>query len=67
MSSAEIRERLLQLAQERLAAHASGLDQNTAYMADLDDEVETVRAAYVGAAVIDIATLRGELSGRDMG
>jgi hypothetical protein len=32
-------------------------------MADLDDEITATRAAYVGAAVTDIAMLRGRLSG----
>jgi hypothetical protein len=67
MSSTEIRERLLELARERLEAEAAGLDRDTAYMADLDDEVAACRAAYVGAAVTEIAALRGELFGRDVG
>jgi hypothetical protein len=67
MSSAEIRERLLELARERLEAEGTGLDRDAAYMADLDDEVAACRAAYVGAAVTEIAVLRGELFGRDAG
>jgi hypothetical protein len=67
MLSAEIRMRLQQLAVERLEAEASGLDRDTAYMADLEEEVANCRAAFVGAAVTEIATLRGELFGRDQG
>ena len=36
-------------------------------MADLDEEITATRNAYVGAAVTDIATLRGQLSGRLFG
>ena len=67
MSSEEIRDRLLQLALERLEAESVGLHRDPGYMADLDDEVTTCRAAYVGAVVTDIAVLRGELFGRDAG
>ena len=67
MSSAEIRERLQELTLELVAAEAAGLDRDPAYMADLEDEVAACRAAYVGAAVTDIAVLRGELFGRDVG
>jgi hypothetical protein len=38
-----------------------------AYMADLDDEIAEVSDAYVGAAVTEIATLRAELFGPQMG
>jgi hypothetical protein len=67
MLPAEIRARLLQLAQERLDAQDLGLAGDPAYMADLDDEVVACRAAYVGAAVTEIAVLRGELYGRNTG
>jgi hypothetical protein len=40
-----------------------GLAADGAYMADLDDEIAACRAAYVGAAVTEIAVMRGELSG----
>jgi hypothetical protein len=36
-------------------------------MADLDDEISLCRAAFVGAAVTEIAVARGELSGRQTG
>jgi hypothetical protein len=67
MLPSEIRARLLQLVQERLAAEDAGLTEDTAYMADLEDEVAVCRAAYVGAAVTQIAVLRGELYGRNAG
>jgi hypothetical protein len=67
MSPTEIRIRLLQLAAERLDAKDVGLAGDPAYMADLDSEVAAYRAAYVGAVVTEIASLRGELYGRPMG
>lgn len=65
--SAAIRARLLELARERLEAESAGLDRDPAYMADLTEEVATLRAAFVGAAVTEIAVLRGELFGRELG
>jgi hypothetical protein len=67
MSSTEIRARLIELAQERAAAEDAGLDGNRAYMADLEEEVSAYRLALVGAAVTEIAVLRGELFGRQFG
>ena len=40
---------------------------DTAYMADLEDEIAEVSDAYVGAAVTEIAVLRGELFGPQVG
>jgi hypothetical protein len=40
---------------------------NSAYMADLDGEIEATTGAYVGAAVTEIAMLRAELSGPQFG
>jgi hypothetical protein len=38
-----------------------------AYLAFLDDEIEATSSAYVGAAVTEIATLRAELFGPQVG
>jgi hypothetical protein len=38
-----------------------------AFISDLDDELAATRAAYIGAAVTEIATLRAELSGPQVG
>lgn len=65
--TAEARIRLDELAAERRAAHACGLDAHADYMADLEDEIATVRAAWVGHAVTEIATFRARLSGRQEG
>ena len=44
-----------------------GMTANATYMADLDDEIAEVTAAYTGAAVTEMATLRGELFGLQVG
>jgi hypothetical protein len=67
MSATEIRARLLVLARERTEAERAGLSGNRAYMADLEDEIAAYRRALVGAAVTEIAVVRGELFGREFG
>jgi hypothetical protein len=67
MSAIEIRVHLFDLALERLTAAQMGLSADRHYMADLEEEIAAYRAAYVGAAVTEIAVLRGELFGRDTG
>jgi 3-methyladenine DNA glycosylase AlkD len=62
-SAAQAGEHLKLLLVERALADVEGLGGNATYMADLDDEITATRAAYVGAAVTDIAMLRGRLSG----
>jgi hypothetical protein len=67
MLSLEIRAHLQELAQERMSAEAVCLTADLAYMADLESEVLEYRLALVGAVVTEIATLRGELFGPDIG
>ena len=67
MSAIEIHDHLQQLHAERALALIEGLEGNAAYMADLDDEIAATRFAYVGAAVTEIASLRAELSGPQLG
>jgi hypothetical protein len=67
MNTTELRATLNRLQAERIEAEAVGLGTNEAYMADLEDEISYTRAAFVGAAVTDIAIARGELSGRLFG
>jgi hypothetical protein len=43
------------------------LDGVDAFLAEQEDEAAAVRAAYIGAAVTQIASLRAELSGRQWG
>jgi hypothetical protein len=67
MSAIEMHDHLKQLHAERALALIEGLEDNAAYMADLDDEISATRFAYVGAAVTEIASLRAELSGPQVG
>jgi hypothetical protein len=62
-SAADIRRHLGILAEERVLAHECGLDDDPAYMADLESEIAATRAAYVGEAVTEIASLRAALGG----
>jgi hypothetical protein len=48
---------------ERAAALGAGLDADAHYIADLEDELAATRAAWVGAAVTEIATFRAQLGG----
>jgi hypothetical protein len=66
-SAVEILADLRRLQMERHEAKLVGLGDCQTYMADLDDEIEQCRSTFVGAAVTEIAVLRGELSGRQTG
>ncbi len=66
-SAVQIHAHLLELRAERTLASIEGLAVGSAYMADLDGEIEATASAYVGAAVTEIATLRAELSGPQIG
>ncbi|HEU0024550.1 MAG TPA: hypothetical protein VFQ12_07960 [Thermoleophilaceae bacterium] len=67
LSAIEIHAHLVQLEAERVLASIEGLAPGSAYLADLDGEIEATNCAYVGAAVTEIATLRAELSGAQVG
>jgi hypothetical protein len=70
MLAIEMHIRLKELQAERMLASSAGLAADTAYMAymaDLDDEIAEASDAYIGAAVTEIATLRAELFGPQMG
>jgi hypothetical protein len=62
-SAAELRSRIVALEMERLEAIEAGLGSNSIYMADLESELGHHRNAYIGMAVTEIATLRGQLDG----
>ena len=66
-SATEIHTHLLELQTERALASIGGLAVKSAYMADLEGEIEATTRAYVGAAVTEIATFRAELSGPQVG
>lgn len=63
----EARSTLRRLEAERLDAVEAGLGENALYMTDLDHDIEASRAVYVGLAVTEIATLRAQLSGPQVG
>jgi hypothetical protein len=67
ISALEARDHLIQLQAERALALEAGLGEIDAYMTDLDAELADRRAIYIAAAVTEIATLRGELFGAQVG
>jgi hypothetical protein len=67
VSALELRTHVLQLEAERALAVSMGLGENETYMADLDEELELRRHLYLAAAVTEIASLRGELFGPQLG
>ena len=66
-NAVEIQEALRLLYVERALARTHGLHLNRGYMAELERDIVTHRHAYTGAALTEIATLRGQLSGRLVG
>jgi hypothetical protein len=67
MSSSDARSRLRRLQAERIDAVEAGLAGNALYMDALEDAIAATQAAYVGLAVTEIATLRAQLSGPQVG
>jgi hypothetical protein len=67
MTAIDVKRRLALLFEERGLARAAGLGEDPAYMADLEDEIRTTSAAWVGAALTEIASMRGMLSGPQVG
>lgn len=61
--AADIRQHLALLNEERALAFECGLAFDVAYMADLDDEIEHMTAAFVGQSVTEIASLRAVFDG----
>lgn len=66
-SAADLRERLELLERERASAALAGLAEDDVYLADLLEEREAIRSAFVGAAVTEIASLRASLDGPLLG
>ena len=67
ITTIELRGHVAQLEAERALAQLNGLGGVAAYMADLEEEIDYRRRLYVAAAVTEIATLRDELSGPQVG
>ncbi len=66
-SATDVRHHLDDLLAERSLADAQGLLDVDAYRSDLETEIAVVHSAWVGAAVTEIATFRGQLHGRLQG
>jgi hypothetical protein len=58
---------LAELREELAAAVAAGLADHPAYQADLQEEMAIAEAAYVAAAVTEIASFRAQLGGPQVG
>ena len=67
MSAYDLHNQLLVLRAERALAEETGVAQIGSYLADLERDIALSRAAFVGAAVTEIATLRGQLDGPNVG
>ena len=66
-TATDVRDRLDLLRLERALALSCELAHDPAYMADLNDEIATCSAAWVGAAVTEIASLRCAFGGAQFG
>ena len=67
MTAYDFHHQLLELQAERALAEETGVASIASYMEDLERDIARSHAAFVGAAVTEIASLRGELSGRNWG
>ena len=67
MTATDARTQLQRLQAERLDAVEAGLGDNALYMNHLEHDIEASRATYVGLAVTEIATLRAQLGGPQVG
>jgi hypothetical protein len=64
---ADAQDRLAELEQERDLAVSTGIADIDSYMRDLEAEIEMWRRLYVTIAVTEIAALRAELDGPQLG
>jgi len=67
MSAHDLHNQLLELHAERALANETGVAQIGSYMADLERDIARSHAAFIGAAVTEIATLRAQISGPQLG
>jgi hypothetical protein len=67
MTATDARIQLQRLEAERLDAVEAGLGENALYMDDLHNDIAASRALYIGLAITEIATLRAQLSGPQVG
>lgn len=67
MSALQIKRQLEDLQAERVLAEIEGLNANRAYVLDLEGEIAATRTAFIATAVTEIASLRAELFGPQVG
>jgi hypothetical protein len=67
MSAFELHTQLKELHAERHLAEETGVANIGSYMADLERDIARSHAAFVGAAVTEIASFRAQLSGPNFG
>gem|GEM_PF-2452053 len=63
----EVRQQLELLRIEHKLAVSIGLDADPEYMADLERQLEIWEAAWIGAAVTELAVTRAAVRGRPQG
>jgi hypothetical protein len=66
-TASDIRQQLQLLETERALALDTMLAHDPAYMTHLREEIFATRHAYVGSAVVEIASFRAQLSGAQAG
>jgi hypothetical protein len=67
MSASELHTQLKELHAERQLAEETGVAGIASYMADLERDIALSHAAFVGAAVTEIASFRAQLSAPNFG
>ncbi len=67
MTAINIQTQLHRLRAERALAARAPVETPAFYLGDLDEEIKATRDAYVATAVTEIATLRAELFGAQVG
>ena len=66
MSAFDLHNQLLELHAERALAEETGVARIGSYMADLERDIARSHAAFIGAAVTEIATFRGAALGPEL-
>ena len=67
MTTHDLRMRLGRLTAERFDAIEAGPNADARYISMLEHDLAVTRAAYVGSVVTEIASLRNQLSGPQVG
>ena len=67
MTAFDLHNHLLELHAERALAEETGVARIASYMDDLERDIARSHAAFIGAAVTEIASFRAQLSGPNVG